>query len=70
MILFSPACTIYGLINWNKNLIPLIILIISILNFINLDPEELEVFVDSQESSDQLGSMTKPMTSKHFQAMG
>ncbi|WP_020580754.1 hypothetical protein [Endozoicomonas elysicola] len=53
MILFSPACIIYGLINWNKNLIPLIILIISILYFINLDPEELEAFVDPQESAGQ-----------------
>ena len=59
MILFSPACIIYGLINWNKNIIPLIIFIISILYFINLDPEELEAFVDPQESADQFDHYDK-----------
>ena len=42
MILFAPACLLYGILNWSKANIPFILLLVSIGLIFTLSPEQLE----------------------------
>ncbi|MFT5395171.1 MAG: hypothetical protein ACI85N_000353 [Gammaproteobacteria bacterium] len=41
MILFFPACFIFGLLHWNKASVPFILLIVSIGLMFTLSPEQI-----------------------------
>ncbi len=41
MIIFSPACILFGILNWNKASVPFILLLISIGLMFTLSPEQM-----------------------------
>ncbi len=41
MVLFFPACLIFGLLHWNKASVPFILLIVSIGLMFTLSPEQI-----------------------------
>ena len=48
MILFFPACLIFGLLHWSKASVPFILLIISIGVMFTLSPEQMAQMQQSQ----------------------